>query len=224
MLKDSSMLEQNTMTIDKYLNENCKNRIKPRMLRDVKTEALLVFARTALERFFVNLDENNLHPTIGTDADTYYVYTTLKELRDTLQECVVNVDYLITLVQSAKKYPELGKFAKREEPLIAYYDVMAQKVANYFLDKPAYIPEFLVICTLSHWIIEEEKSIALYPFLNDYDFLRLIDIFETYRSDFKKDNKCIITDIHTVSLKIVEKLKTKKYKVNNQRVSKTRKK
>ncbi len=224
MLIDNSLAESKNIEIDHIVSDNCKKRIKPTMLRDVKTEALLVFARTALERFFLNLDEKNLHPTVGTDANTSYVYNTLRDLRDKLQECVVNVDYLINLVQSAKKYPELGKLAKYEEPLISYYDVMAHKVANYFSDKPAYLPEFLIICTLSHWILEEEKSIKMYPFLKDIDFTLLIDIFETYRHEFEKDDECIITDIHNVSLAIVEKLKTKKYKVNKQRVSKTRKK
>lgn len=35
------------------MNEmSCKNRIKPLLLRDVKTEALLVFVRTTLEDYF----------------------------------------------------------------------------------------------------------------------------------------------------------------------------
>lgn len=224
MLIDNSLAESKHLEIGHIISENCKNRIKPMMLRDVKTEALLVFARTALERFFENLDENNLQPFIGTEADTAYIYTTLRDLSQRLQECVVNVDYLINLVQSAKTYPELRRLAKHEEPLIAYYDVMAHKVANYFSDKPAYIPEFLIICTLSHWILEEEKSVALYPFLKEIDFALLIDTFETYRHEFEKENVCLITDIHNVSLVIVEKLKNKKYKANKQRASKTRKK
>ena len=43
------------MADDIVLNTNCKNRIKPKLIRDVKTEALLVFARTALERFFAKM-------------------------------------------------------------------------------------------------------------------------------------------------------------------------
>jgi len=105
MLRSLSLTQDSTVTIDNIINDNCKNRIKPTLLRDVKTEALLVFARTALERFFVHLDENDLHPTVGTDDDTIYVYNSLKELRDSLQECFVNADYLITLLQSAEKYP-----------------------------------------------------------------------------------------------------------------------
>jgi len=105
-----------------------------------------------------------------------------------------------------------------------YYDAMAHKVASHFSDKPAYLPEFLVICILSHWILEEEKSIELYPFLQKFDFVELIDKFETYREDYQKNDECIITALHKVSVSLVEKLKAKKYKANKRRVSKTRKK
>jgi len=81
----------------------------------------------------------------------------------------------------------------------------------------------LIICILSHWILEEEKSINLYPFLKDIDFLDLMSKFETDRKNFERDDLCVISDIHDVSFKIIEKLKNKKYKVEAKRVSKTRK-
>ena len=107
--------------------------------------------------------------------------------------------------------------------MITYYDVMAEEVAKYYAEKPAYLPEYLIICTLAHWILEEEKSINLYPFLKDIDFLDLMSKFETDRKSFQRDDLCVISDIHDVSFKIIEKLKNKKYKVETKRVSKTRK-
>lgn len=224
MLQDFSVVEDNTLSIEQFLKDNCKNRIKPTILRDVKTEALLVFTRTALERYFNQIQENGCHPIIGTQEDTAYVYDTLRELRDRLQESVVNVDYLLTLAKYGDKYPHLKKLAKHEEPLRDYYNAMAQKVVNHFSDKPSFIPEFLVVCVLSHWILEEEKSVHLYPFLKEIDFALLIDKFEINREYFEQNNDGIIADMHNVSVSIVEKLKAKKYKANTNRVSKTRKK
>lgn len=224
MLKDYSEVEDNAISIELFLKNNCKSRVKPTILRDVKTEALLVFARTALERYFFQVEENECHLSVGTQADTTYVYDTLKELRDKLQEYVVNVDYLLTLAKYANKYPHLKNLANHEAPLRDYYNAMAQKVVNHFSDKPSFIPEFLVICVLSHWIVEEEKSIHLYPFLKEIDFATLIDKFEANREYFEQNNDGIITDMHNVSVDIVEKLKNKKYKANTHRVSKTRKK
>ena len=212
------------MPLQFYINDNCENRIKPQLLRDVKTEALLVFARTALERYFQKLDEIDYKPTVGTDEDSIYLYDTLKGLRNDLQKCVVNVDYLLNLAEGVHKHPELRKLYQQESPLIEYYDVMARKVGNFYEKRAAYIPEFLVICVLSDWIIEEEKSVDLYPFLKEIDFLELISKFESNRSHFQKDGDCKLTEIHELSLRITMKLKEKKFKVNAKRVSKTRKK
>ena len=219
-----SALKEMNMTLHTSVNDNCEKRIKPRLLRDVKTEALLVFARTALERYFQRLDEIDYEPTVGTDEDSIYLYETLKELRDNLQKCVVNVDYLLAVVKAAPTHPELTKLHHQELPLIEYYDVMARKVSNYYENKPAFIPEFLVICVLSDWIVEEEKSVELYPFLKEVDFMELISKFESNRDYFQKDGECKLSEIHELSLRITKKLKEKKFKLNTKRVSKTRKK
>lgn len=211
------------MPINKLINDNCKNRIKPIVLTDVKTEALLVFARTALERYFVQLDSTQYKPIVGTDDDIAYVYDILRKLLVNLQDSVVNVDYFMKLTEQSKKSSQLRELAKYEDPLINYYDVMADEVANYYAEKPAYLPEYLIICILAHWILEEEKSINLYPFLKDIDFLDLMSKFEIDRESFQKDDLCVISDIHDVSFRIIEKLKSKKYKVKTKRISKTRK-
>lgn len=224
MLRSLSMPQNKTIEVSIGVSNNCKNRIVPPMLSDVKTEALLVFARTALERYFIHLQENNLHPAVGSQENTEYVYGSLARLRDQLQESVVNADYLVNLVQSAKIYPQLRALAKHEEPLINYYDVMSKNVANYYMNKSAYIPEFLVICVLHAWIVEEERSIKLYPFLSDYDFDELIHRYEINREEFQKEGECMLADTFNITEILIQKLKSKKYKVNRERVSKTRKK
>ena len=212
------------MDINEILDTHCEKRIRPQLLREVKTEALLVFARTALERYFERLDEIDYKPSVGTDEDSVYIYETLKGLRDDLQKCVVNVDYLINITHGVREYPQLQKIYQQEMPLIEYYDVMARKVSSYYADKPAFIPEFLVIAVLSNWIDEEEKSTALYPFLEQIDFLELMSKFEQNRDYFQKDGECKLSEIYDLSDRIVKKLKEKKFKVKSNRVSKTRKK
>lgn len=207
-----------------YLSDNCINRIKPSLLRDVKTEALLVFARTALERYFAELGKENMQNIMGSNEEFTYVYTTLSKLLTHLQECVVNVDYLINLAQVENKHPSFKLLSKQEEPLVGYYNIMAQKVRTYYQGKPAYLPEFLVISVLAEWVLGEEKSTHIYPFLDEIDFLELIGKFEDHRKHFYRDDECKISEIHELSFKIIEKLKTCKYKVNKSRSSKARKK
>lgn len=207
-----------------FINENCKNRIKSSILRDVKSEALLVFSRTALERYFTQIDEVAMKPLFKVNKEIEYIYTTLRGLLEELQECVVNVDYLINISQATKRYPELKAITKKEEPLIAYYDVMAQKVRSHYKEKPAYLPEFLVVCVLSEWVLGEEKSTHNYPFLDEIDFLELMGKFESNRIHFYKEEECRISEVHELSFQIIEKLKNHKYKENKNRISKVRKK
>ncbi len=210
--------------MESFVNYYCTNRVKPKLLRDVKTEALLVFARTALERYFTQIDEMGYEPVLGSQEDTDYVYKTLRTLLTQMQRSVVNVDYLIHVTQGAKQDPKLKALFAYEEPLIHYYDVMAQRVAAYYADKKAYLPEFLVICVLANWVLEEQKSTAYYPFLEEIDYLELISKFEVHREYFENQSGCTISEIHELSLLITDQLKKKKYKLNKARASKTRKK
>jgi len=207
-----------------FLSNNCLNRVRPTMLRDVKTEALLVFCRTALERYFAKIDEANYKASVGTSADTTFVYETLKNLLSHLQESVVNVDYFIDLMQLSAKNPCYKSLAKSEEALINYYDSMARVIQVHYDGKLAYLPEFLVICVLDNWVSPEEHSVELYPFLKEIDFLELMSKFEENREYFIRENGCSIKEIHQLSDKITQNLENYKYKVNQKRISKTRKK
>lgn len=205
------------------INDNCEARIKPKLIRDVKTEALLVFARTALERFFKKLEDEQVELFLNNKEDTQFVYDNLKELLFCLQKHIVNVDYLLNLMKLAKENPtsmELKKLAKYEEPLIVYYDAMAKKMEYHFPSKTTVLPEFIIVCCLSIWLLEEEKSIVLFPFLEKFALLELIDRFEKYANSASSEKKKSIIHIHRVSLDIIETLKKTKYRFNRQRNSK----
>lgn len=208
------------------INDYCENRIKPQIIRDVKTEAILVFARTALERYFDRFEKENNKQILNNIEDTNYVYDSLRELLNDLQKHVVNVEYLMKLVQNAKENPEnfeLKKLAKHEEPLITYYDSMAKRISHQFPSKTAAVPELIVISILSIWFHEEEKSSILYPFIKKYNTLQLIGKFEQYAQSLDDDEKKVISLMQKVSIDIVEVLKNTKYKFNQDRKSKIRK-
>lgn len=224
MLRDCSEVENTPESIEHFLKNNCTQRVKPTLLRDIKTEALLVFARTALERYFDQIDAQGGYPKLGSEEDTRFVYETLRKLRDELQHFVVNVDYLIVVVKGAEKHPQFRSLAKYEEPLVWYYNTMAKKIVSYFSDTTSFIPEFLIVCMLNHWIHEEEKSIHWYPFLKETDFAALIDVFESNRNIIEEHKEGIISELFNVAIDMVEKLKNEKYKANTQRVSKVRNK
>ena len=151
------------------INDNCKERIKPKLIRDVKTEAVLVFARTALERFFIKLDKEDIELSLEDKINTNNVYSKLRNFLEDLEKYVVNVEYLIDLVQNAKRHPhcfELRQLAKYEEPLINYYDTLAKRMEYHFPAQVTVLPEFIVVCVMSNWFLENEKTKNREPKLN----------------------------------------------------------
>ena len=92
----------------------CKNRVKPKLLRDVKTEALLVFIRTTLEQSFYQIDNVGYNFLLGNDEDNEYVYSTLKKLLIQLEDTVINSSYLRSLIENSHKNATLKVLAKKK--------------------------------------------------------------------------------------------------------------
>lgn len=202
---------------------NCKNRIKPKLLREVKTEALLVFIRTTLENYFEKVEKEEIVFTIGDDEENLYVSAILKELLANLQECVVDSSYLQKVMTNINKNAMMQKLAKQEEPLMVYYDSLVKELEKNFRNGQFWMPELMVICLLSEWIIEEEKSTYLYSFLNTIDYLHLLNIYEKEKTKLDKERNDIIMNMYKISSCLIANLKGCKYKMNTQRKSKKRK-
>lgn len=202
---------------------NCKNRIKPKLLREVKTEALLVFIRTTLENYFEKVEKEEIVFTIGDDEENLYVSAILKELLANLQECVVDSSYLQRVMTNINKNAMMQKLAKQEEPLMVYYDSLVKGLEKNFRNGQFWMPELMVICLLSEWIIEEEKSTYLYSFLNTIDYLHLLNIYEKEKTKLDKERSNIIMNMYKISSCLIANLKNCKYKMNTQRKSKKRK-
>ena len=192
----------------------CKNRIKPLLLRDVKTEALLVFVRTTLEDYFRQIENESNYFELGSKEDNQFIYNELKKLLEKLQDTVINSSYLRSLIENAPKHPSLKVLAKREEPLMVYYDSLVKTIERLLKDGNSWIPELIVIALLSEWIIEEEKSTYFYPFLNDINYLDLLSRYDNAKIGLDKDKKEIMLNMYKISSTLIEKLKNTKYKVS----------
>lgn len=204
-------------------NIKCSKRIKPLLLRDIKTEALLVFIRTTLEDSFSQIEQNGYNFKMNTQKDNEFVYNSLKKLLLDLQETVVNSLYLRSLIASAQKNPTLKILAKKEEPLMVYYDCIVKNIELKLDNGKKWIPELMVICLLSEWIIEEEKSLHLYPFLANTDYLKILSLYEELKPISIKEEKETIFDMYKLSSHLISKLKTATYKINTKRKTKRKK-
>ena len=195
----------------------CKNRVKPKLLRDIKTEALLVFIRTTLEQSFQQIDNVGYNFRLGNDEDNEVVYSSLKGLLEQLQDTVINSTYLRSLIENAHKNATLKILAKKEEPLMVYYDTLIKTIEVCLPNGSSWIPELVVISLLSEWIIEEEKTAYFYPYLKDIDYIDLITRYDRSKKDLDEEKKEIIMNMYKISSKLIEKLKKAEYKINTSR-------
>ncbi len=201
----------------------CKNRIKPKLLRDIKTEALLVFIRTTLEQSFYQIDNIGYSFELGNDKDKELVYSSLKKLLEQLQDTVINSTYLRSLIENSHKNATLKLLAKKEEPLMIYYDTLVKTIEVCLPNGSFWIPELVVISLLSEWIIEEEKTAYFYPYLKDMNYLDLINRYDNSKKDLDNEKKEIIMNMYKISSKLIEKLKKAEYKINTSRKKSKRK-
>ena len=199
------------------MNMICKNRVKPKLLRDIKTEALLVFIRTTLEQSFHQIDNVGYNFRLGNDEDNDIVYSSLKQLLEQLQDTVINSTYLRSLIENAHKHGTLKVLAKKEEPLMVYYDTLIKTLEVCLPNGSFWIPELVVVSLLSEWIIEEEKTAYFYPYLKDIDYLDLITRYDNSKKDLDDEKKEIIMNMYKISSKLIEKLKKAEYKINTNR-------
>jgi hypothetical protein len=193
----------------------CRNRVKPKLLRDIKTEALLVFVRTTLEDYFYQIEKGSCFFKLSNEEDMKYVYNNLRKLLDYLEDSIINSSYLRSLIENANKNASLRLLAKKEEPLMVYYDSLVKSIERQLPNGTFWIPELIVICLLSEWIVEEEKSIYFYPFLKDFDYIDLINRYEVIKKDLEVDKKEVILNMFIISTKLIEKLKKVDFKFNS---------
>ncbi|MDD2895418.1 MAG: hypothetical protein PHG81_05290 [Aliarcobacter sp.] len=203
---------------------SCSNRIKPKLLREMKTEALLVFIRTTLEEYFIKLDTEEIKFQIGDDKDIEFISLSLRKLLSNLQESVVSSTYLRSLIANMHKNSALKMIAKKEEPLMVYYDSIIKALEKKFYNGQYWMPELVVISLLSEWIIEEEKSIFLYPFLEDINYLELLEIYDKTKLNLDEEKREIIMNMYKTSSYLIFKLKESHFKINNKRTKNRTKK
>jgi hypothetical protein len=145
------------------------------------------------------------------------VYSSLKFLLEQLQDTVINSSYLRSLIENSHKNITLKVLAKKEEPLMVYYDTLVKAIESSLKNGSSWIPELVVISLLSEWIIEEEKTAYFYPYLKDIDYLDLISRYDDTKKTLDIDKKEIIMNMYKTSSVLIEKLKKAEYKINTTR-------
>lgn len=197
--------------------------MKIQSLRNIKTEALLVYIKTISQEYLGKVESNEYILDIGHEKCNKEISAMIIFLEKNLSKVVLNAYELLAVVQYSSK--EKKELSLHNRALIFYYNVIIRELEKKFHCGDKWIPEQIIFALLSEWIFEEEKSIKEYKFLKEIDYFKLLSYFEYARNNEKKEElKQSVKLMYNIASSVINKLKNSKFKINTSRKSKFRNK
>lgn len=207
------------------MSANNQPKICIKLLRDIKTDALLIYIKTVIEELLENIENEKYKINLGYEEFNKEIENNIIELNKELDKTIINAYELKSFMAYQQARQINHKLLPNDEALIFYYNTIVKQIETQLLEGELWIPEQVVLALLSEWILEEEKSIIFYSFLNNFDYLKLLGYYEIARNNEKNANlKHNIIKMYQISSSMIKRLKNSKYKINSSRKSKMRKK
>lgn len=196
--------------------------MKIKSLRNIKTEALLIYIKTICQEYIEKIKNDNYIFDIGNEKCNKEILDTIYFLEEKLSKKIQNVYELQTTINYFKKNNKT-EIPWNYNALIFYYNTIILEFEKKFKQGEKWIPEQIILALLSEWILEEEKSINDYIFLKEIDYFKLLSYFEYARNnEKKKDLKSTVKKMYKNASSVIYQLKNAKFKVNSTRKSKSR--
>lgn len=202
---------------------NLNPHIKIKLLRDIKTDALLIYIKTVIEKLLENIKNETYKIDLGYQEFNNEIEENIRKLNEELSLTIINAYELKAFISYQQVKNRNQKLLPNDEALIFYYNSLVKQIESQLLSGELWIPEQIILSLLSEWILEEEKSTDFYPFLKEFNYLKLLSYYEIARNN--ENNKLLkenINKMYKISSSMIKKLKTSKYKINNTRKSKAR--
>lgn len=207
------------------MSANNQPQICIKLLRDIKTDALLIYIKTVIEELLENIENEKYKIDLGYEEFNKEIEKNIIELNKELDKTIINAYELKSFMAYQQARQVNHKLLPNDEALIFYYNTIVKQIETQLLEGDLWIPEQIVLALLSEWILEEEKSIIFYSFLNNFDYLKLLGYYEIARNNEKNTNlRGNIIKMYQISSSMIKRLKNSKYKINSSRKSKMRKK
>ncbi|MDD2886780.1 MAG: hypothetical protein PHY66_03185 [Aliarcobacter sp.] len=207
------------------MSANNQPKICIKLLRDIKTDALLIYIKTVIEELLENIEKDKYKIDLGYEEFNKEIEKNIIELNKELDKTIINAYELKSFMTYQQARQVNHKLLPNDEALVFYYNTLVKQIETQLLEGDLWIPEQIVLALLSEWILEEEKSIIFYSFLNNFDYLKLLGYYEIARNNEKNTNlKGNIVKMYQISSSMIKRLKNSKYKINSSRKSKMRKK
>ena len=207
------------------MSANTPAQICIKLLRDIKTDALLIYIKTVIEELLENIKNETYKVDLGYENFN-------KEIEENIIELNIKLDKTIIIAYELKSFMAYQQMKQsnlillpNDDALVFYYNTIVKQIETQLKEGELWIPEQIVLALLCEWVLEEEKSTIFYTFLNDFDYLRLLSYYETARNNEKNINlRENIIRMYQISSSMIKRLKNSKYKINSSRKSKMRKK
>ncbi len=207
------------------MSANNQPQICIKLLRDIKTDALLIYIKTVIEELLENIENEKYKIDLGYEEFNKEIEKNIIELNKELDKTIINAYELKSFMAYQQARQANHKLLPNDEALIFYYNTIVKQIETQLLEGDLWIPEQIVLALLSEWILEEEKSMIFYSFLNNFDYLKLLGYYEIARNNEKNTNlRGNIIKMYQISSSMIKRLKNSKYKINSSRKSKMRKK
>ena len=204
---------------------NLNPQIKMNILRDIKTDALLIYIKTVIEELLANIKRETYKIDLGNIEFNNEIEKNIRELNSYLSKNTINAYELKAIMAFEQLKNKSDKLVPNNQALVFYYNLLVKQIETQLQEGDIWIPEQIILSLLSEWVIEENKSIVLYPFLKAIDYLKLLSYYETARNNEKNINlRENIIIMYKISSSMIKKLKNSKYKINSSRKSKKRNK
>jgi len=185
-------------------------------INKTKTIALLIYVRTTLEQLFTLIEKKEYALKILSEEDSKIIIEDLEKLLKNLEKSKIMNDTIFRETMDNCK-----TFNPYYEELVQYYNSIVIQVETSMKNGDLWIPEQFTLCLLSQWILEEKHN-KYFSYLNDIDYLKLLAKFETVDRKLNKEYRKKVSEMYKISNKVIEQLKTVKYKKSEQKINKKR--
>lgn len=195
-----------------------------------KVDSLMTFLHGLSEDYLNGKSIVMKNETFINNEDTQFLIDEMEKFHNYLSTNALTFSYMQKTVDLARKNRN-ALFAKKIEPQLFYYNEIARSALSKLDDvdpskNKKWSPDYLFVCLI---IDAKENGMELenYPFINNYDFSKHLEIYREAAIKMKKmyleenimndKNITILKRMENLSITVVERLNKVKYKAGRKR-------
>ncbi|QKJ21904.1 hypothetical protein [Poseidonibacter lekithochrous] len=206
-------------------------------LKKLKLDTLLMIIHHLLKEYntkdFINKSNELIVGIKQEELD--FIEKHICSLHKYLDNNIITTQTLFEIFKNKNQSVLMKQIASNLEPMKVYYTYLTNLFSTKLSSGSQWIPELFAFSLLYSYKKEYGKSLSTYPFLEDFPFEKIIDIYNKNNLEIKKklckrDNinvwkvKTLLDEMYSSSEFLTKKYIQYNFKINEKRVSKTRNK